>query len=133
MYWQTKLSFWVVYRIYCNKNETHESASTSVGVEEVLNDKSFKLINGNLAVSVLINDLNVRGDVGCSWLETLVHGTVAVHQPLGDFDGFADSVSVAIVSLNNFPESSVVYLARFRHSSLENRPPFSTMVWLVSY
>jgi len=74
----------------------------AVGVEEVPDDELLQLFAGHLAVPVLVDDLHIGGDVGRGRLEALVHGAVAVHQPLGHLDRLAHSVAVAVVGLDYF-------------------------------
>ena len=81
--------------------------SVSVGVEEILDDELFQFLSTHLSSSVLVHDLNVRCDVSCCWLELFVHGPVTINEPLCHFDWFANSVSVAVVSFDDFPEVSL--------------------------
>jgi hypothetical protein len=96
----------------------------SVGVEEIADYKLFQFVSGNFTVPVLVDYLNVRGDIGGGGLETFVHGSVAVYQPLRYLDGLADAVTVAVVGLDDLSGWMEVYLARLRHSSLVKSPPF---------
>jgi hypothetical protein len=100
----------------------------SVRVEEVADDELLEFFPGNFTVFVGVDDLYVGGDVGSSGLEGLVHGPVAIDQPLGHLDRLADTVSVAVVGFDDLPDYLYSYLARLRHSSLLKSPPFST--WL---
>ena len=77
-------------------------SGNAVRVEEILNDELLQLNTTNLAAPVFIDDLHIGGDVGCSWLEALVHGSVAVYQPLSDLDALANAVVVPIIGLDDF-------------------------------
>jgi len=114
-------------------SEMHKNifSGHSVRIEEVTDDELLQLFASHFPVSVLVDDLHIRSDVSGCWLETFVHGAIAVHQPLRHFDGLADSVSVPVVGLDDLPECGGCYLARLRHSSLVKSPPFSTPVKLV--
>lgn len=100
--------------------------STSVRVVEVSDDEILKFINSDLSISVPVDHLNIRSNVGGSGLETFVHGSVAIDEPLGNLNGLTDAVVIAVIGLDNFSVSTNRYLARLRHSSFEKRPPFST-------
>ena len=54
------------------------NVSASVGAEEVLDDEDFELVDWDFSISIFIDDLNIWGDVSGGWLETFVHGSVAV-------------------------------------------------------
>lgn len=81
-----------------------EGSGNAVGVKEVSDDKLFQLLPGHLPIAVLVDYLDVGCDVSCSRLETLVHGPVAVHQPLCHLDCLANTVAVAIVCLDDLSE-----------------------------
>lgn len=49
-------------------------------------NKLFQLLVRDLPVSIPVDHLDVRRDVGGGGLELLVHGSVAVAEPLGDLD-----------------------------------------------
>jgi hypothetical protein len=100
-------------------------SSNAVRVEKVSNDELFKILPCDLSVSILVDDLDVGSDVGCGGLEALVHGTVAVDKPFGNFNGLADSISISIICFYYFSKSVEGYLAKLRHSSLVKSPPFS--------
>jgi hypothetical protein len=96
----------------------------AVGIEEVADNELLQLLTGDLAIAVLVDDLDVGGDVSGGGLEALVHGAVAVHQPLRHLDRLANAVSVPVVRLDDLPASPKHYLARLRHSSRVKSPPF---------
>lgn len=79
-------------------------SSNAVGIEEVADDELLQLLTSHLPIAILIDDLDIGGNVGSSGLEALVHGTVAIYQPFRHFDGLAYSVSIAVVRLYDLPE-----------------------------
>ena len=101
-------------------------SSLSVWVVEVPHHEALQILNCYFALPVSVHDLDIGCDVRGCGLEALVHGPVAVDQPLGDLHGLADSVPVRVVRLDYFPVWRMYYLARVLHYYLENRPPFST-------
>ena len=82
--------------------KANTTKSISVGVEEVLDDEFFQLFSANFSPSILVDDLDVWGDISCSGLELLVHCTVTVNQPLRDFNWLADAISIAVICFDYF-------------------------------
>lgn len=96
----------------------------AIGVEKVPNDELFKVLSCYFPISVPIDDLHVGGNVSRGGLEALIHGSIAIDQPFGYFDGLAYSISVSIIGFYYFSKWLGRYLARLRHSSLVKSPPF---------
>ena len=78
-------------------------SSLSVWVVEVPHHEVLQILDCYFSFPVSVHDLDIGCDVSGCGLEALVHGSVAVDQPLGDLHGFADSVSVRVVRLDDFP------------------------------
>ena len=78
----------------------------TIWVKKVSDDKLFKILSCHFAFAVLIDYLNIRCNVSCSRLETLIHRSIAIHQPFGNLNGLAYSISVSIVCLNDLSKSS---------------------------
>lgn len=73
----------------------------TVRVEEIPQNELLKLISAYFAISIDIDNLNIGGDISGGWGESFVHGTVTIYQPFGDLDRLANTVAVAIVSLDD--------------------------------
>lgn len=74
----------------------------AIGVEKVPNDELFKILSGHFSISVPVDDLNVGGNVSRCGLESLIHGAIAINEPLGYFDGLAYSISISIIGFYYF-------------------------------
>lgn len=59
------------------------------------------MLASDLSVTVLVDNLYIGGYVSCCWLKGLVHGSIAIHQPLSHFDSLTDPVSVSVVGLDD--------------------------------
>jgi len=98
--------------------------STSVRIIKVSNNKILKLLSSHFPISISIDHMHVWCNISGSWLKALIHGSVTVNQPFSNFNSFTDSIIVSIISLNDFSMFDMMYLAKFLHSYLENKPPF---------
>ena len=77
-------------------------SSNTIGIEEVSDDEFFQFFSGDFPIAVFINDLHVRSDVSGSWLETLVHCSITVYKPFSHLDGLTNSISVSVISFDDF-------------------------------
>ena len=65
--------------IHSKIDKSLSSISITVWVVEKLCDEVLQVVKAHLASPFPVDHVDVRGDVGSSWVETLVHGSVAVH------------------------------------------------------
>ena len=81
--------------------QTRCRSRTPIRVEEVLDNELLQLLVVHQSPSVLIDDLHVGGDVGRGGFEALIHGPVAVDEPLAHLDGLALPVMVGVVGVDD--------------------------------